>query len=109
MRLNPSKYTFGVSTEKFLRFIISQRGIEANLEKIQAILDLSPPQTTIEMQHLMGRIIALNCFISKSVEHYLSFFKTLRQAQSFQWNEDCRNSFGQLKKNLASPSLLVSS
>ena len=43
MRLNPSKCTFGVTSEKFQGFIVSQRGIEANPKKIQAILDLSPP------------------------------------------------------------------
>ena len=51
MKLNPSKCTFGVSSNKFLGFIISQRGIEANLEKIHIVLDLSPPRTTFEVQH----------------------------------------------------------
>ena len=43
MRLNPSKCTFGVTSGKFLGFIVSQRGIEANPEKIRVVLDLSPP------------------------------------------------------------------
>lgn len=34
MRLNPTKCTFGVASGKFLRFMISQKGVEANLEKI---------------------------------------------------------------------------
>ena len=38
MKLNPSKCAFGVSSGKFLRFMVSQRGIEANPHKIQAIL-----------------------------------------------------------------------
>ena len=80
MKLNPSKCTFGVSSNKFLGFIISQRGIKANLKKIRAVLDLSPPQITVEVQHLMGYIIALSRFISKSVERCLSFLKTLCQA-----------------------------
>ena len=107
MKLNPSKCAFEVSSGKFLGFIVSQRGIEANPEKIRAVLDLSPPRTTVEVQHLMGCITALSRFISKFVER-LSFFKTLRQAWSFQWNEDCRSSFRQLKEYLASPPLLTS-
>lgn len=43
MNLNLAKCAFGVSSGKFLRFLISSRGIEANLEKIQAILQLKPP------------------------------------------------------------------
>ena len=43
MRLNLTKCAFGVTSKKFLGFIISHRGIEANPEKIQAMLDLPPP------------------------------------------------------------------
>ena len=34
MKLNPSKCAFGVSSGKFLGFMVSQRGIEANPDKI---------------------------------------------------------------------------
>ena len=34
MKLNPSKCAFGVTSGKFLGFMMSQRGIEANLEKV---------------------------------------------------------------------------
>ena len=49
MRLNPTKCAFGVNSGKFLGFIISQRGIEANPKKIRAILELSPPRTIKEV------------------------------------------------------------
>ena len=43
MRLNPSKCAFRVSSRKFLGFMVSHRGIEANPDKIQAILNMEPP------------------------------------------------------------------
>ena len=43
MKLNPSKCAFGVSSRKFLGFMVSHRGIKANPNKIQAILDMKPP------------------------------------------------------------------
>ena len=43
MKLNPSKCAFGVSSGKFLGFMVSHRGIKANPDKIQAILDMKPP------------------------------------------------------------------
>ena len=43
MKLNPSKCAFGVSSGKFLGFMVSHKGIEANLDKIQAILNMKPP------------------------------------------------------------------
>ena len=45
MKLNPSKYAFGVSSRKFLSFMVSQRGIEANPEKVRAILGMSSSKT----------------------------------------------------------------
>ena len=49
MKLNPSKCAFRVSSGKFLGFMVSHRGIEANSDKIQAILDMKPPQNIKEV------------------------------------------------------------
>ena len=54
MKLNPSKCAFGASLGKFLGFMVSQRGIEANLDEIQAILDMEPPKNIKEVQSLIG-------------------------------------------------------
>ena len=43
MRLIPNKCAFRVSSWKFLGFMISHKGIEANPDKIQAILNMEPP------------------------------------------------------------------
>lgn len=52
MKLNLDKCAFGVSVEKFLGFMVSRRGIVANLEKIKAILDMQTPKSTKEIQRL---------------------------------------------------------
>lgn len=49
IRLNPGKCAFGVSLGKFLRFMVSQRGIEANSEKIQVILEMTSPKKVKEV------------------------------------------------------------
>ncbi|KAL0447285.1 UNVERIFIED_CONTAM: Retrovirus-related Pol polyprotein from transposon gypsy [Sesamum latifolium] len=49
MKLNPSKCTFGVKGGKFLGYMVSERGIEANPEKIEAIAKLQPPKTLKEV------------------------------------------------------------
>ena len=68
MKLNPSKCAFGVSSGKFLGFMVSHRGIEANPDKIQAILDIKPPQSIKKVQSLTGRVAALNKFVSKATD-----------------------------------------
>ncbi|CAL8112754.1 unnamed protein product [Prunus armeniaca] len=69
MRLNPTKCTFGVSSGKFLGFMISQRGIEANPEKIKAIIDMKTPKTQKDIQSLTGRVATDKC---------VPFFKALK-------------------------------
>ena len=43
LRLNPKKCVFGVNSRKILGYVVSQRGIEVDLEKVKAILDMPPP------------------------------------------------------------------
>jgi hypothetical protein len=77
LRLNPEKCVFGVCQGKILGYLVSHRGIEANLTKIQAIINMAPPQSARDAQRLTGRLSALNRFISKSTERSLPFLKTL--------------------------------
>ena len=49
MKLNPAKCIFGVASGKFLGFMVSQRGIEANPEKVQAIINMASPKTVKEV------------------------------------------------------------
>ena len=49
MKLNPSKCAFGVVSGKFLGFMMSQKGIEANPEKVRALLNMASPKTVKEV------------------------------------------------------------
>ena len=88
MKLNPSKCAFGVTAGKFLGFMVSHRGIEVNPEKVRAIMELSPPKTVKEVQCLNGKIAALNRFVSRVMDKYLPFFRTLKM--SFEWTDECQ-------------------
>ena len=104
MKLNPSKCVFEVTAGKFLGFLVSQRGIEVNPEKVQAIIELESLRTVKEVQSLNGKIAALNRFDSKATDKCLPFFCTLRK--SFEWTDECQKAFKDLKKYLSSPPLL---
>uniref|UniRef100_A0A2N9G037 Integrase catalytic domain-containing protein n=1 Tax=Fagus sylvatica TaxID=28930 RepID=A0A2N9G037_FAGSY len=58
LKLNASKCVFGVGSGKFLGFMVTQRGIEANPDQITAILNLKPPRTVREVQRLTGMAVA---------------------------------------------------
>ena len=87
MKLNSSKCAFEVLLRKFLGFMVSQRGIEANPDKIQAILNMEPPKNIKEVQSLTRRVATLNRFVSKAIDKCLPFFKVLKKA--FEWIDKC--------------------
>ena len=78
---------FGVTAGKFLGFMVSQRGIEVNLEKIKAIMELALLNTVKEVRSLNGKVAALNRFISRVTDKCLPFFCTLRKL--FEWTTKC--------------------
>ena len=86
MKLNSNKCAFGVTAGKFLGFMVFQRGIEVNPEKVRAIMELEPPRTVKEVQSLNGKIAALNRFVSRATDRCLPFFHTLRK--SFEWTDE---------------------
>ena len=106
MKLNPAKCAFGVSAGKFLGFIVNNRGIEANPDKIKAVLDMLPPSNIKDIQRLTGRIAALSRFVSKASDKCQPFFQVLKKA--FQWDAHCQEAFTALKTYLSSPPILVS-
>ncbi|KAL0319679.1 UNVERIFIED_CONTAM: hypothetical protein Sradi_5229400 [Sesamum radiatum] len=107
LKLNPVKCAFGVQGGRFLGFMVTQRGIEANPLKIKAIIDMKTPTCLNEVQRLTGKIVALSRFIYKSVEKSLPFFKMLRKAKTFEWGTPYQLAFEELKAYLARLPLLV--
>nr|XP_017245509.1 PREDICTED: uncharacterized protein LOC108217176 [Daucus carota subsp. sativus] len=66
MRLNPTKCSFGLAGGKFLGFLLTQRGIEADPAQISAIKEMPAPKTIKELQTLTGCVAALRRFIPQS-------------------------------------------
>ena len=104
MKLNPGKCSFRVMAGKFLGFMVSQRGIEANSDKIRAIMEMTPLRNVKEVQSLNGKVAALNRFILRATDKCLPFFRTLKK--SFEWTAKCQQAFEELKAYLSTPPLL---
>jgi hypothetical protein len=73
LKLNPEKWVFGVQKGKVLGCLVCVKEIKAKPDKINAIVDMKPPQSKKEDQRLTGKIAALNRFMAKPVERSLPF------------------------------------
>ena len=85
---------------------MSERGIEANLDKCAAILPMRSPTTVKEVQQLTCRIAALSRFVSTSGEKGHPYFQCLKRNNRFVWTKECEKAFVKLKEYLASPPVL---
>ena len=74
MKLNSANSAFRVSAKKFLGFIVNNRGIEANPDKIKVVLDMLPPSNIKDIKRLTGRIAALSRFVSRASDKCWPFF-----------------------------------
>jgi hypothetical protein len=85
-----------------LGFIVSERGIEANPEKIAAITNMGPIKDLKGVQMVMGCLAALSRFISRLGERGL-----LRKTERFTWTPEAEEALGNLKALLTSAPILV--
>ena len=88
MKLNPTKCDFGVESSKFLGYVVTKRGIEANPKQIKLVLNIASPNCKKDVYKLIRRDAALCRFISRSSEQCQNFFNTLKKNIEFIWTEE---------------------
>jgi hypothetical protein len=108
LKLNPTKCSFRVPAGELLGYLVPARGIEANPEKIQAIMTMRKPTKLKEIQQLTGRVAALSRFIARLGEKALPFYALIKQGEKSEWNEEADKAFEHLKRTISTPPVLVS-
>lgn len=68
MKLNPKKCVSGMQKGKLIGHVITTDGIEANMEKVEALLEAQVPRTVKYIQSVNGKLAALGRFLAKSAE-----------------------------------------
>jgi hypothetical protein len=107
IKLNPEKCVFGVPRGMLLGFIVSERGIEANPEKIAAITKMSPIRDLKGVQSITGCLAALSRFISRLGEKVLPLYRLLKKSKHFSWTLKAEEALTKLKATLSNSPILV--
>jgi hypothetical protein len=107
VKLNPEKCVFGVPRGMLLGFVVSERGIEANPEKISVIIDMGPIKNLKGVQRITGCLAALSRFIARLRERSLPLYKLIRKSDHFMWTPEAQDALDSLKSILKSPSILT--
>jgi hypothetical protein len=106
IHLNPNKCGFCITSEHLLGFIISTTGIMVDPLKVEAIIQLPPPRTILQLQSLQGKENFLRRFIANYAEITKGFMRLLKKDIPFFWDEAAQRSFDALKHALTTTPLL---
>jgi ribonuclease HI len=90
-----------------LGFVVSERGIEANPEKISAIMDMEPIKNLKGVQRVTGCLVALSRFIARLGECSLPLYKLMEKPDHFTWTPEAQEEIDSLKNMLKSPPILT--
>jgi hypothetical protein len=90
-----------------LGFIVSEHGIEANLEKIAAITKMGPIRDLKGVQRVMGCLVALSRFISRLGNKALPLYRLLKKLEHFSWTLEAEEALTVLKATLSNSPILV--
>ncbi|XP_031405692.1 uncharacterized protein LOC116214426 [Punica granatum] len=107
LRLNPAKCTFGAKSGKLLGFVVSERGIEVDPDKVKAIRELPPPSTVREVRSFLGRLNYIARFIANLSDKCQPLFRLLRKNAAIEWDDDCQKAFDDIKTYLVQSPVLV--
>ena len=107
IKLNPEKCVFGVPRGMLLGYIVSQRSIKANPEKVLAITRMGPIRDIKGVQRVTGCLAALSRFISRLGEKALPLYRLLKNVERFSWTPEAEEALEKLKKTLTSAPVLV--
>jgi hypothetical protein len=83
VKLDTEKCVFGVLRGLLLGFVMSERDIDANPEKILAIMDMGPILNSKGVQHVMGCLAALSCFIARHREYSIPLYRLMKKFDHF--------------------------
>jgi hypothetical protein len=83
VKLNPEKCVFDVLRGMLLGYIVSQRGIEANPDKVAALERMGPIRDLKGVQRVLGCLTALSRFISRLGEKGLLLYRLLKKHERF--------------------------
>ncbi|CAM8988114.1 unnamed protein product [Rhodiola kirilowii] len=106
LKMNPLKCAFGVTSGKFLGFVVTHRGIEIDQTKIKAVQEMPELKSLKELRGLQGRLAYIRRFISNLAGHCQPFSHLMKKDAPFVWDDNCRRAFDSIKKYLSTAPVL---
>ena len=98
LRMNPMKYTFGVSAGKFLGFLEHHKGISVDLAQVIAITTMKRPTIVRELKSFMGRVSYITRFVLGLASVTCDLSKLLKKGTEFTWRTEQQETFQKIQQ-----------
>ena len=92
LKKNSLKCAFGVSAEKFLGFIIHEKGIEIDPKRIEAMKKIEAPACKKDLQKFLGKVNYLRRFVSNlsgKIDAFTPILRLKNEAE-FTWGQNSK-------------------
>lgn len=103
LKLNTKKCRFAAEHVKVLGNIVNAIGISPDPDKIRAVVDFPKPHNIKQIQSFIGLCSYFRCFVRDFAQIANPLHQLLQKATSFQWSDQCQNSFTLLLSILTTP------
>src|ERR1043165_4288703 len=102
-----SKCEFWLPEVTYLGHMISDKGIAVNPERVQAVLDWTPPESVKQVRSFLVLASYVRCFVENFSKVAKPLTELLKKDKKFQWTPKCEESFQELKRRLTSTPVLA--
>lgn len=99
--MNLLECAFGVTSGKFLGFVVCHEGIEVDPAKMKTIID-RPPPTNI-LKEFQDRIDYLRLFMANLFGRCDQILELMKKDSPLEWDEDFQKVFDNIKAYLSMP------
>lgn len=106
LKLHPGKCFFGMSSGVLLGHVVSQSGLQVDVEKVRVILSLLPPTSVKEIRGFLGCVGYYRRFIDGYAKKAIPLTELLKKDTDFEWTGKRQQAFEDLKIQLAKAPIL---
>lgn len=106
IKFNKTKCKFAVDTVKFLGHTFSDKGIQVDNDKIQAMVHIKRPKDSKAVERLLGMITYVSKFIPNVTEITAPLRELIKKDINFNWDKRHENAFKMIKSKLSEAPVL---
>ena len=107
LKLKESKCHLGQAQVELLGYVISEKGIHSNPDKINVISQLAAPNNVSEVRRFLGMTGYYRDLIPQYAHIAEPIVKLTKQNYKFIWSPQCQSAFEKLKSALCSNNILA--